>query len=76
MYTVHILNWKFELNLTWMYSGILGQLREAASSRGLVGQELIESAKHKQYKLFVILYICLLYSAHWRFVAKSCLDVQ
>ena len=50
MYTVHILNWKFELNLTWMYSGILGQLREAASSRGLVGQELIESAKHKQYK--------------------------
>ena len=33
-----------------MYSGILGQLHEAASSRDLVGQELIESAKHKQFK--------------------------
>ena len=47
-----------------MYSGILGQLHEAASSRDLVGQELIESAKHKQFKYLVILYICQLYSVH------------
>ena len=44
-----------------MCKNMLGRLHEAASSRSLAGQDLVEVAKQNQYNS-VILYICILYT--------------